>query len=292
MKRMLFEPFDLKKWLLVGLSCFLAEIASYTSNFSGNYGGSADGTGGNFSRNLDSLAGEWSGVVLGLGIGVIILIALLMIVLAVALLWVSCRGTFVFLHNVSRDRAEIVSPWKSYSPQAWKLFWFYLVFGGTALLLLFLWVAGILIGGEYGLWDTESVTGISLLVLPMVAGVVVWCFVVFGVDCLIVPRLYLSRGTFRQSVIDSWHCFCCDPGSWFLFMLFQIVLLVGIILVVCLSCLFTCCLAILPYIHHVLLLPVYVLTQAYGLKFLAQFGPDWDAFTQGPPSLFNQTGSS
>lgn len=36
MKRMLFEPFNFTKWLVIGFSCFLANLSSY---FSGNGGG-------------------------------------------------------------------------------------------------------------------------------------------------------------------------------------------------------------------------------------------------------------
>lgn len=41
----------------------------------------------------------------------------------------------------------------------------------------------------------------------------------------------------------------------------------------------TCCLAALPYIGTVILLPVYVCLRGYGLFFIRQFGPDYDVFT-------------
>jgi hypothetical protein len=44
----------------------------------------------------------------------------------------------------------------------------------------------------------------------------------------------------------------------------------------------TCCLAALPYIGTVILLPVFVCLRAYGLLFIRQFGPDYDVWAAIP----------
>jgi hypothetical protein len=45
----------------------------------------------------------------------------------------------------------------------------------------------------------------------------------------------------------------------------------------------TCCLAVLPYIGTVILLPIFVCLRAFGLFFIRQFGPDYDVFATLPP---------
>ena len=40
----------------------------------------------------------------------------------------------------------------------------------------------------------------------------------------------------------------------------------------------TCCIAALPYIGAVILLPVYVFRRSYSIGFLSQFGPDYARF--------------
>jgi hypothetical protein len=41
----------------------------------------------------------------------------------------------------------------------------------------------------------------------------------------------------------------------------------------------TCCLAALPYIGTVILLPVFVCLRAFGLCFIRQFGADYDVWS-------------
>jgi len=49
----------------------------------------------------------------------------------------------------------------------------------------------------------------------------------------------------------------------------------------------TCCIAALPYVGTVILLPVYVCLRAFGLRFIRQFGPDYDvwAVVSNPPPV-------
>jgi hypothetical protein len=45
----------------------------------------------------------------------------------------------------------------------------------------------------------------------------------------------------------------------------------------------TCCIAAIPYVGSVILLPLSVFLQAYPLYFLQQFGPDWQVIPVSPP---------
>ena len=43
----------------------------------------------------------------------------------------------------------------------------------------------------------------------------------------------------------------------------------------------TCCIAALPYVGTVILLPLHVFVRSYSLYFLGQFGPDWQVIRTG-----------
>jgi len=49
-------------------------------------------------------------------------------------------------------------------------------------------------------------------------------------------------------------------------------------MVSCIATCVTCCIAAIPYVGTVILLPLYVFLAAYPLLFARQFGPDWDAW--------------
>lgn len=64
------------------------------------------------------------------------------------------------------------------------------------------------------------------------------------------------------------------PTSFLLYLLVQIPLAIVTVLAVVLFAVLTCgacCLLLVPFVHVVILLPVYVLHRAYPLHFLAQF---------------------
>jgi hypothetical protein len=60
--------------------------------------------------------------------------------------------------------------------------------------------------------------------------------------------------------------------------------------------LMTCCLAALPYIGSVILLPLTVFVRSYSLCFIEQFGPDWQFFAatgpEPPLNSANEFGTS
>jgi hypothetical protein len=72
------------------------------------------------------------------------------------------------------------------------------------------------------------------------------------------------------------------PGTFILYLLFQIVLAILSFLVMAaafvVTCCIACCVAAIPYIGTVLLLPIIVFGRSYSLYFLAQFGPRYDVF--------------
>jgi hypothetical protein len=62
----------------------------------------------------------------------------------------------------------------------------------------------------------------------------------------------------------------------------KIVIAIAIGILAFLACCFTCCLALLPYLGTVILLPLFVFQRSYSLCFLEQLGPDWSLFPANP----------
>jgi len=68
--------------------------------------------------------------------------------------------------------------------------------------------------------------------------------------------------------------------------LFWLVLVLATAIVTCLATCATCCIAAVPYIGTVILLPVFVLLRLFSLLFLRQFGPDYDVWAGFIPTEF------
>jgi hypothetical protein len=75
-------------------------------------------------------------------------------------------------------------------------------------------------------------------------------------------------------------------GEILLYCLFWIVLALGSAIVGCIAACATCCIAAIPYVGTVILLPVFVLLRFFSLLFLRQFGPDYDVWANFMPPEF------
>jgi hypothetical protein len=127
MKKILFQPFEFKKWLVIGFAAWLANL------------GDGVGGGGNLrfpddrredAQKLNELMGQIPQPILITGICVLICVVLLLIVLFA---WLRARGRFIFVDCVVRNRAAIVEPWKEFRAEGNSFFLFSLV---VALVLI------------------------------------------------------------------------------------------------------------------------------------------------------------
>ena len=116
----------------------------------------------------------------------------------------------------------------------------------------------------------------SALLIALMSGVIN----VFLLD-MVVPIMYVRR----LSVLDGWIVFRDEflagrVGTFIIYILFKIVIgiCVGMLTLV-ITCA-TCCIAALPYIGTVILLPIFVFDRAYPLYFMGQFGREWRFFRQ------------
>ncbi len=72
-------------------------------------------------------------------------------------------------------------------------------------------------------------------------------------------------------------------GTIILYFLMKIVLAIAIGVVGLIATCLTCCLAVIPYLGTVILLPLYVFKRCYPVCFLEQLGPSWKFFPPDPP---------
>lgn len=116
-KQMLFKPFDLTKWIIIGFCAWLAGLGESGGGggFNGFNGGSHnfngnDGHPAEELRHFYHQARDYVMDNLGWIIPVIIFLVVLGVTLWLLILWLSSRGKFMFLHCVVWDRAEVEEP--------------------------------------------------------------------------------------------------------------------------------------------------------------------------------------
>jgi len=293
-KRMLFRPFDLGKWLVIGFCAWLAylgETGGGTGGGNSNFGNHAGHSGTDFRHALDQARDyllnnlDW----------IIPLAAFLIVVisgLGLLFLWLNSRGKFMFLHCVALNRAEVTEPWNKFGSEGNSLFWFRLVLAlaGMILMLPLLGVIAVMICQMIYRCEPDP-AGIMMAVgLGLALFLIAIFFAIikkFTVD-FVVPIMLLRRTKCLAAWREFYGLLAAHFWLFVLYILFQIVLgmAIGILIVmaVLVTCCCACCLMLLPYLGTVLLLPVLVFKRAYSLYFLAQFGPEYDVFPPPPPT--------
>jgi len=278
MKRILFQPFDLKKWLVIGFAAWLASLGS--------------GGGGNFNYQFDrredaqkfnETIGQIPQPILVAGICILICFVLLLIVL---LAWLRARGRFIFVDCIVRNRAAIVEPWKEFRAEGNSFFLFSLV---VVLVLV-----GLAVVGTFGLAlpliirGPGSRPGAGLLIAfsSFLIFLIGLALILVVISQLMVPIMYRQRCLSRPAFTQTVHLVAAHPGPILLYVLFLLVLGVAVVLISCAVACATCCIAAIPYVGTVILLPLPVTLAAFSLLFLRQFGPDYDVWAGFIPPEF------
>jgi hypothetical protein len=282
MKKALFQPFDLRKWLVVGFTAFL-------SGFTDCHGGS--GSKGEFGGK-----GSWKDVmefpmraqawILDHPgwVALIIAGACVLVLLVVVFAWLSSRGKFIFLHNVIHDRAEVAAPWHEYKAEGNSLFLWTLSFGIVALAVVSAYVVGCY-GTLYGLYERHGTSGFLTgpaigMVLGLVGVGLLIGFVVLLLSAFVVPIMYRHRVNTMRAWSMFMKLFWSEPLHFLGYALVMFLVTIGVIVGVVVIGLLTCCvgflLLVVPYIRDVVLLPVSYTLRAFSIEFLGQFGPEFE----------------
>src|SRR6266487_5191263 len=273
MKKILFQPFDLRKWLVIGFAAWLANL------------GAGGGGVGNFNypdnrreemQKLNEALSQIPHSLLVTGICVLICFVLVLIVLFA---WLRARGRFIFVDCIVRNRAAIVEPWKEFRAQGNSFFLFSLLV--VLALIAVIVIAGLLLIVPFIPWGDETQPGVafwiglSLFVFVAVCLAFVWALA----SQLMVPIMYRQRCPARLAFAQAVDLVNSHTGPILLYVLFLLLLGVAVFMISCAVTCATCCIAAIPFVGTVILLPIPVTLGAFSLLFLRQFGPDYDVWT-------------
>jgi len=304
MVRVCFQPFDAGKWFVLGFCAWLASLFEGGTNFNssgspGGRGGSGGGGpgGGQPLAWLDQSL-QWCrdhAIWIVLGAAVLFFVVFLAIALV---MWLRSRGDFMFIDGIAKNRGAVVEPWHAFRPLGDSVFAVRLALSTLVLILVF----GGLLLGLFVVWpalvahlQTVFASGVQPRFGDFFpAQILVWMGVLFVVgfgvmtvtglanlviDHLLVPVMYARDA----SIGDAWRAVRAEilPGNVGAVVLYYLVLLLLSIaagVVTLLVTLLTCCIAALPYIGAVILLPMSVFLRAYSLHFIEQFGDGFRIF--------------
>jgi len=292
-KLILFRPFDLGKWFVIGFCAWLAYLGS-----GGGGGGGGGGPRYNVPRERHD-AGEqirqgfetarnyvldnlyWI-------IPVAVAVFVLFILIGLLVAWLNSRGKFMFLHCVATNKAQVVVPWHKFRQQGNSLFLFRIVLGIIGLFVVVIPIIGIvaliimmITGSTPGIISIPGIIILGLVVF--VLSILLFLVKKFTFD-FVVPIMFLRMVGCNSGWREFMAILSANKLRFTLYLLFQIVIKIvigaivgiGFCIGLCLCC--ASCLLLIPYIGTVILLPVLVFTRAYSLYYMRQYGSQFDVF--------------
>ncbi len=280
-RRMLFEPFDIAKWFVLGFVIFLAQLISADS---GGWGGSqiqdklSRNHYGGGHQDLQQAA-QWVvdhvGLILLLGLAAFILINFIGLIIQ----YIGARGHFMFLENVIENKAEVAVPWRNAARPAWTLFlWrvavFILLFWCMVLLMALPgWgIIRVAAAGEF------SFPGSLISLLPFAALFIPLAMLIGLADMLVrdfvTPVMVLHRIDLLGALEKSFALWRNHIGDLIVYLLFRLVIYaVAGAVGVAVACL-TCCIGALPVIYQTITAPIHVFVRSWTLAILEGIDPE------------------
>lgn len=271
-QKILFRPFDPAKWLVIGFAAWLATFFSgggFNYRYSPkdwNVNWKSEFTGGPFANGTPT----WL-------IPLLIIGAMFCLAFFLVIIWLNARGKFIFTDCIVRNRGAIVEPWREYRAEGNRYFIFQLVISLASIVIF---------GGLALLYFMGSFTGHHILPFAILIPSGVICLLVAIVVAVLmklaVPVMYRQRCDAVSAFGQVWNLMVENPITFILFILFYVVICIGAVMIGCVATCVTCCIAALPYIGTVLLLPVVMCLYSYPLCFVRQFGDAYDVWAVIP----------
>ncbi|HEX4653619.1 MAG TPA: hypothetical protein VH227_05160 [Candidatus Udaeobacter sp.] len=279
-KKILFQPFDLKKWFVIGFTAWLANL--------GFGGGGGFNYQPNRRENIEKLSDTFGQIphsILVTGICVLIALALVLVVLVA---WLRARGRFMFIDCIVKNRGAVAAPWREFRTEGNSYFLFSLAAALCFLIFAALLSAPLIflaIRGRYylSLHRDRLEPYVLLVVAAWIFTLVFVAFIWALISNFMIPIMYRRRCRAYDAFRSATSLITAHPGEIVLYCIFLIVLAVTSVIVACFATCVTCCIAAIPYIGTVILLPVFVLFRSFSLLFLRQFGPDYDVWASFVP---------
>lgn len=265
----LFRAADLKKWLCLGFTAWLAGFLEQAGSHLGN------------AIPDDKLAGSLQSLTaMGISVWAAILCGALVVLTLFGglFIWLGARGQFMFLDNVVANRSEVVRPWKAFRQRGNSLAWLYgwvflggmILFGALLLYALFYCWSDLRVGQMRPLAAYQP--------LLLVAGAAILCMFPVGIVMFFfrelgVPLMYAADLQVGAALGRVWNLATEHPLDFLVYLIVRLVLgFLFTLIAVLLGCL-TCCLGFIPYVSTVLTLPLRVFRTSYTLDCLAQWEP-------------------
>ena len=282
MQKILFRPFDLTKWFVIGFAAFLSHLAGGGSTFNWN------NKFGDWKSRMHSATWNTNDTVNnvpGWVIPIIIIGVLAVLCLGAVFLWLGSRGKFIFADCIVRDRGAIAEPWHEFRREGNSLFIFSLL-----IALIFIAIVAIaasvlflpaILHGHNVTFGFSMIFGGVIFLLVFVLLAIAWGLI----SQFMVPIMYRRRCTASEAFRVATALIGENLGTFILYLLFVIVLAIAAAMIGCIATCVTCCVAAIPYVGTVLLLPVYVTLAAYPLLFLRQFGSGYDVWAGVAPAM-------
>jgi hypothetical protein len=278
-KKILFQPFDFKKWLVIGFAAWLASL--------GAGGGGGFNYGSNHDEDVQKVSAAISQIpqpVLITGICVLICLVLAL-VLVVA--WLRARGGFMFTDCIVKNRGAVAAPWREFRTEGNSYFLFSLLVGFVLL------IAAAVLSLPFMVPIIADVTFRRTHTVYLISTIAAWAFVMIlllvawsVLASFMGPIMYVRRCRAFEAFGAAAGLISEHPGEVLLYWLFLIVLALASALVACVVTCATCCITAIPSVGTVILLPVFVLLRSFSLLFIRQFGPDYDVWASFVPSEF------
>lgn len=286
-KKILFKPFDIGKWFALGFSAWLATLLEGGgANFNFNSGG-GDGVPGGFQQVATGARDAWvawQGVIIA-SASVLVLLG---IACGIALIWVRSRGKFMFLDNLVKNTSDVKRPWREFSQHGdslfkWTLVYSIIMFAVFLVLLAGTFLAVILPCIRAETFLATTIPAIVILAVLWIALAVVGGYISRFLEDFIVPIMYKNDMTATEAWSHFAKIYRANTGRLLLYGLFYLALGIGAGAVVMIATLLTCCIlgciAAIPYVGTVALLPVPVFFRMYSIHYIAQYGKDFDLVT-------------
>ena len=285
-KLILFKPFDLGKWFVIGFCAWLAYLGS---------GGGGGGPNFNFGRGFDQRdsqpfhqAKDFVFDNLHWIIPAVIAVAVLIIAIGVLITWLSSRGRFMFLHCVAQNKAEVKIPWTKFRKQANSLFLFRIVVGIISFIFFALFIGvmvfiTIIAARTNAHIGAPAIVGLILLsIIILIPVAIAFALLLKFTNDFVVPIMFLRTISCTAAWREFLTLLAVNKARFALYILFQIVISMAIAAIIFAAAIMTCCCAAciltIPYIGTVLMLPLLVFKRAYSLHYFRQFGHDFDVF--------------
>jgi hypothetical protein len=275
-KKILFQPFNFEKWLIIGFAAFLTHLSGGGFNFNFPFNGNWNATAQSQEENVRSFLDQLTPSLLVLiGIGILLAIAVF-----VVLTWVRARGHFIFIDCIVQNRGAIVQPWKEYRTEGNSYFIFLICF--FLCFLAFIVAIALIVVLPIVIINPSEHGAIAFLPLASLIIILPALLLFLSLVPFAAPLMYHRRCKAWAVVTDLLSLLGQHLGIFILYVLFSFVVGLAITVAMVMLMCMTCCIAAIPYVGTVIFLPIYVFFQSFSLLFIRQFGPDYDVWSTVP----------